>query len=166
MSNPFNFPGDGGGPLVLSNRGPQQAAKARSRILMVAVSVHRRFVSTIFRWPRRLYSLADPRCVSAHKELVVEFFRIPPCCHPPGMARDIRERMDADTFVQDLTVLNAKTQTHMYKIDSHNSPAFHMWLANIVHKIKSLSINNLTLFWTRGQRRRFVSTAGLGAQTE
>ncbi|CAE7188657.1 unnamed protein product [Symbiodinium sp. CCMP2456] len=81
---------------------PGEASSARSRLLMIAASLHRRYETTVDRYPWRLYSLADPRCCADHERICAEFFKKPACCHSPGVAREIREALTAETFQSDL----------------------------------------------------------------
>ncbi|CAE7263478.1 unnamed protein product [Symbiodinium sp. KB8] len=84
---------------------PGEASSARNRLLMIAASLHRRYETTVDRYPWRLYSLADPRCCSDHERICAEFFKKPACCHLPGVAREIREALTTETFQSDLPSL-------------------------------------------------------------
>lgn len=81
---------------------PEEARQARNLILLIAGSVHKRFLATLDRFPFKLFGLADARRRDG-EALVKEFYSKPLCCHPAGFARELRKHVSKDDFMQHLS---------------------------------------------------------------
>ena len=80
---------------------PEEAKIARSEILMVMLLVRRRYQDTLYRWPFRLFAVADARRQD-HEALLRDFYSQPSCCREPGFARELRDFVSYDELVADL----------------------------------------------------------------
>ena len=79
---------------------PQQARQARHLFLLLAGSVHRRYVATLDKYPFKLYAVADARRCD-HGAIIDKFYKTLPCCLPPGTARELRQYVSSkDDFMQ------------------------------------------------------------------
>ena len=83
---------------------PSQAKLVRNQLLFVCASVHRRFASSLDKWPFRLWGLCDPRRLD-HDELLTTFFQMQPCCLPEGVALELRSSFTLESFKRELPKL-------------------------------------------------------------
>ncbi|CAK9068961.1 unnamed protein product [Durusdinium trenchii] len=83
---------------------PLQVSATRSQLLLVATVLARRYHTTLYRWPWKLFGIADMRRSSFdHKALTEEFWQTPMCCLPAGFSRQIRTVVGSmDAFIQQL----------------------------------------------------------------
>lgn len=79
----------------------QDARLLRRLILSAASEAHRRFSKITSQFPWLLLGLADNRR-DDHQDILSKFYSTPPCCKPPGFARDIQLRgVTADELMSD-----------------------------------------------------------------
>ncbi|CAJ1389305.1 unnamed protein product [Effrenium voratum] len=138
---------------------PGQVSRVRSNILMIASSLHRRFSTSLNKWPWRLFGIADMRRLGDHESLIQQFWATQPCCLPVGFARDLRTNVSEATFRADLdswrwaflmtaltlklTIAGVERRHATHKQQSHPQMAFHIFSADSIisesrHQLLSL----------------------------
>lgn len=126
---------------------PDQGRQARNLILLVAGSVHRRFATTLYRFPFKLFSVADARRCD-HESVINEFYSKPFCCLQPGCAREIRKTIPREEFVERLphfrwfsllmtfitkaTVAGVERRHATHKQQANRGMPFHMFAAGSI----------------------------------